>query len=55
MNYTESTLEERASYREYWKDSGLSKKNFCEQEGLVLATFLSWFSGLAHIPHQIID
>lgn len=41
------TKEEKASYREFWKDSGLSKKRFCEQEGLVLPTFLSWFSGLA--------
>lgn len=44
------TKEERARYCELWRASGLSKKKFCAQEGLVWPTFLSWLSKSALLP-----
>jgi|SRR5215212_306994 len=37
------TKKEKEIYQELWKESGLSKRSFCGQEGLSLSTFSGWF------------
>lgn len=36
------TEEEQLHYLERWKESGLSQRAFCEQQGIVLKTFNNW-------------
>lgn len=37
------TKSERLEHLQQWRESGLSRRDYCQQQGLTYSTFLSWF------------
>lgn len=40
---TRYSKEERLTHIELWKESGLNRREYCEQAGIKYGTFKSWF------------